>query len=46
MASINSIILLIVFLLAPIGVLWLCRKVKFLGKVGPILLTSSMRHPN
>lgn len=38
MASINSIILLIVFLLAPIGVLWLCRKVKFLGKVGPILI--------
>lgn len=26
------------FLLAPAGVLWLCRKVKLLGKVGPVLV--------
>lgn len=38
MTGINSIILLIVFLAAPIGVLWLCRHIKFMGKVGPILL--------
>lgn len=38
MTALNSIILLIIFVLAPIGVLWLCRHVKFCGKVGPILL--------
>lgn len=26
-----------VFLLAPAGVLWLCRKVKWIGKIGPVL---------
>lgn len=38
MTALNSIILLIIFVLAPMGVLWLCRHVKFCGKVGPILL--------
>lgn len=38
MTALNSIILLIIFVLAPTGVLWLCRHVKFCGKVGPILL--------
>ena len=38
MTALNSVILLIIFVLAPIGVLWLCRHVKFCGKVGPILL--------
>ncbi len=38
MTSINSTILLIVFVLAPIGALWLCRKNKFFGKIGPILI--------
>lgn len=35
---INNILLLIVFVLAPVGVMWLCRKVKLFGKIGPILL--------
>lgn len=38
MTALNSVILLIIFVLAPSGVLWLCRHVKFCGKVGPILL--------
>ena len=38
MTALNSVILLIIFVLAPTGVLWLCRHVKFCGKVGPILL--------
>ena len=38
MTALNSVILLIIFALAPTGVLWLCRHVKFCGKVGPILL--------
>ena len=27
-----------VFCLAPAGVLWICKKVSFLGKIGPVLL--------
>ena len=33
-----DIVLVLVFLVAPAGVLWLCRKVPWLGKIGPILL--------
>lgn len=33
-----SILLILIFLTAPAGVLVLCRKVKWLGKVGPVLL--------
>jgi len=32
------IILLLFYLIAPAGVLWLCRKVSFLKKIGPILI--------
>ena len=32
------VLLAIFFLLAPAGALWLCRKVKFFGKIGPVLL--------
>ena len=35
---IYTIIYLLIFLLAPAFVLWLCKKVKFLGKIGPILI--------
>lgn len=33
-----TILLAVFFLVAPAGVLWACRKVKFLGKIGPVLL--------
>lgn len=33
-----NILLVAIFLLAPAGVLWLCRRVKWMGKVGPVLL--------
>lgn len=32
------IILLLFYLLIPAAVIWLCRKVKFLNKIGPILI--------
>lgn len=35
---IASIIYALIFLLAPAGVLWVCRKVSVLGKIGPVLL--------
>ena len=34
----GNIILVLVFLLAPAGVLFLCRKVGWLGKIGPVLV--------
>lgn len=34
----GSILLVLVFLLAPAAVLWACRKVKLLGKLGPVLI--------
>lgn len=33
-----NILYLLLFLLAPAGVLWLCRRVKILGKIGPVLI--------
>ena len=33
-----TILLAVFFVVAPAGVLWACRKVKFLGKIGPVLL--------
>lgn len=33
-----TIVLAVFFVVAPAGVLWACRKVKFLGKIGPVLL--------
>lgn len=38
MTIFNCIILILVFCTAPAGVLWLCKKVPFLGKIGPVLL--------
>lgn len=38
MTIFNWIILSLVFCLAPAGVLWVCKKVPFLGKIGPVLL--------
>lgn len=38
MTVINYIILVISFCVIPAGVLWLCRKVSFLGKIGPVLM--------
>ena len=35
---IANILLVVIFLLAPSGVLWLCRRVKWLGKIGPVLI--------
>ena len=35
---IYTIIYLLIFMLAPAFVLWLCKKVNFLGKIGPILI--------
>lgn len=35
---IASAVYVIVFLLAPAGVLWACRRVSILGKIGPVLL--------
>ena len=31
-------IFIILYCLAPAGVLWLCRKVKWLGKIGPVII--------
>ena len=38
MSIFNLILLSMVFCLAPAGVLWICKKVSFLGKIGPVLL--------
>ena len=38
MTIFNCIILILVFCTAPAGVLWICKKVPFLGKIGPVLL--------
>ena len=38
MTTFNLVILCLVFCLAPAGVLWVCRNVSFLGKIGPVLL--------
>ena len=35
---IENILLILVYILAPAGVLWLCRKVSWLGKIGPVLV--------
>lgn len=35
---INYILLLLIFCLTPAGVLWLCRRVTLLGKIGPIMV--------
>ena len=34
----NTIILIVAFCTIPAGVLWLCRKFPFLGKIGPVLI--------
>lgn len=34
---ISKLVLILFYLLAPAAVLWVCRKVKFLSKVGPVL---------
>ena len=34
----ENILLILVYILAPAGVLWLCRKVAWLGKIGPVLV--------
>lgn len=33
-----DILLVLFFLLAPAGVMWLCSKVRFLGAIGPVLI--------
>lgn len=38
MAILNYIVLILAFCAIPAGVLFLCRKVPFLGKIGPVLL--------
>ena len=38
METLNIIILAVAFCIIPAGVLWLCRKVPFLGKIGPVLI--------
>ena len=38
MNIINWVILVSAFCLIPAGVLWLCRKYSFLGKIGPVLI--------
>ena len=34
---IAKLLIVVFYLLAPAGVLWACRRVKFLDKVGPVL---------
>ena len=34
----GTILITLVFLLAPVGVLWLCRNVPLFGKIGPVLV--------
>ena len=38
MTIFNLILLCLIFCTAPAGVLWICKKVSFLGKIGPVLL--------
>lgn len=38
MEIIGTILLALVFVLTPAGVMWLCRKVAWLGKIGPVLI--------
>ena len=38
MTILNYILILLLFSLAPAGVMWLCRKVLVLGKLGPIMV--------
>ncbi len=33
-----TLLLALVFVLAPAGVMWLCRRVSWLGKIGPVLI--------
>ncbi len=33
-----DIVLILIYLLAPAGVLWLCNKISFLNKIGPVLI--------
>ena len=35
---VGHILLILIYLLAPAGVMWLCRKVSWLGKIGPVLV--------
>lgn len=35
---VGNILLILIYLLAPAGVIWLCRKVSWLGKIGPVLV--------
>ena len=35
---IGNILLILIYILAPAGVMWLCRKVSWLGKIGPVLV--------
>ena len=35
---VSNILLILIYLLAPAGVIWLCRKVSWLGKIGPVLV--------
>ena len=34
----GNVLMVLFFVLAPAGVLWLCRKVWWLGKIGPVLI--------
>ena len=34
----NTILLIAAFCIIPAGILWLCRKVPFLGKIGPVMI--------
>lgn len=38
MAFLNSTIILLIFILAPALVLWLCRRIPLLDKIGPIMI--------
>lgn len=38
MTVFNLVLLCLIFCTAPAGVLWLCKKVPFFGKIGPVLL--------
>ena len=42
MEIVQSIILTAVFCLIPAGVLWLCRRFSWLGKIGPVLILYSI----
>ena len=38
MSTLNYVILILAFSTIPAGILLLCRKIPFLGKIGPVLL--------